>query len=159
MTRRSVSSDKTHTFNRIEKAKEIMDRLWYTYKGAIPYTFVMGNHDYKLDNNDDSDRAFLPEEIFAAETKRWRTELQRFPAQPWKPYWQQIHNGWKFIYLNSFRGNTVSGLPNKKFRHFDDEQIEWHQLMQENFVGQEFQGVITLSAAAQIKRGWPELYR
>ena len=51
--------------------------------------------------------------------------MQRFPAQPWKPYWQQIHNGWKFIYLNSFRGNTVPGLPNKKFRHFDDEQIEW----------------------------------
>jgi 3',5'-cyclic AMP phosphodiesterase CpdA len=120
----SAALDRSHTFSRIEKAKEIMDRLWDTYSGPVPYTLVMGNHDYKLDNDDDSDRAFLPNEILAAE-RRWVTQMRRFPAQPWKPYWQQIQSGWKFIYLDSFRGNTLPRLPYEKFRHFDEAQIDW----------------------------------
>jgi hypothetical protein len=120
----SATLDRSHTFSRIEKAKEIMDRLWWTYRGPVPYAFVMGNHDYKLDNDDDSDRVFLPEELLDAEA-RWMTTMHQAPEQPWQPYWQQIHNGWKFIYLSSFRGNTLSGVPNRKFRHFDDQQIGW----------------------------------
>lgn len=91
--------------NRVRKAVNILNKL------TIPYHMAMGNHDYKRHSDRDSDLPFTKEEL---------NEMEGF----WKettglnPYYSFIHQGWKFIILNSMRANYLG-------KNFDDEQLLW----------------------------------
>ena len=77
----------------------------------IPYFLIMGNHDYKIDSDKDSDAPFTIQEIDTMEFL-WQ-KITGF-----KPYYSVTYNGWKFIMLNSMRGRYLE-------RAFDQAQIEW----------------------------------
>jgi len=93
--------------NRLAKAVAILNKL------NIPFHLAMGNHDYKIWRNRDSDAYFPQEEILQMENI-WEKHTG------FKPYYAVIHNGWNFIILNSMRGRYLQ-------RHFDDEQIRFFE--------------------------------
>jgi 3',5'-cyclic AMP phosphodiesterase CpdA len=93
--------------NRLKKAIDIFSRL------NIPYLLVMGNHDYKIGRDRDSDTYFPENEILKME-KIWK----RFSGL--EPYYAFTYKGWKFIVLNSMRGRYLH-------RHFDEQQMFWLQ--------------------------------
>jgi len=77
----------------------------------IPYYIVLGNHDYKLDHNVDSDAPFSFNQIDTMEIL-WKKFANL------KPYYAVDYSGWKFVILNSMRGRYLD-------RSFDDEQLKW----------------------------------
>lgn len=79
----------------------------------VPYYFVMGNHDYKIEQKRDSDTYFPEDEILQMEA-HWKD------VTGFDPYYSVVHKGWKFIFLNSMRGRYLN-------RHFDPVQIAWFQ--------------------------------
>jgi 3',5'-cyclic AMP phosphodiesterase CpdA len=91
--------------NRLSRAVDTFRKL------HMPFLLAMGNHDYKIGRDRDSDAPFSQEEIFHME-KIW----EKFTSQP--PYYSTNHRGWKFIVLNSMRGRYLQ-------RHFDDQQLQW----------------------------------
>jgi len=97
--------DQAHNTHRLGKADSIFRKL------EIPYYFTMGNHDYKSHSDRDSDTFFPEEEILEME-KHWKT------ITGFDPYYSFIHEGWKFIILNSMRGRFLG-------RHFDETQLDW----------------------------------
>jgi UDP-2,3-diacylglucosamine pyrophosphatase LpxH len=91
--------------NRLARVAGILKTL------TLPIYLVMGNHDYKIDRDRDSDTYFGFPEIQSME-KLW-AEQTGFP-----PYYSVLRHGYKFIFLNSMRGRYLN-------RHFDDEQLQW----------------------------------
>lgn len=98
-------SDPEKSYNRLLKTIRLFNQL------EIPYYFTMGNHDYKIDSDRDSDAPFDEDEILIME-KIWK-DFTGF-----EPYYSIIHKSWKFIFLNSMRGRYLN-------RHFDDKQLDW----------------------------------
>lgn len=78
----------------------------------IPYYLALGNHDYKIDGDKDSDAPFSFEEIDTME-KLWK----KFAGLE-EPFYSVNHKGWKLILLNSMRGRYLE-------RAFDDDQMEF----------------------------------
>jgi 3',5'-cyclic AMP phosphodiesterase CpdA len=78
----------------------------------IPYYIALGNHDYKIDGDKDSDAPFSFKEIDTMEVL-WN----KFAGLK-EPYYSVNHKGWKLILLNSMRGRYLN-------RSFDDEQMNW----------------------------------
>jgi 3',5'-cyclic AMP phosphodiesterase CpdA len=91
--------------NRLRRAVEAFDRF------QVPWYFVMGNHDYKIGPDRDSDTYFPKSELDSLEMI-WERETG------FKPYYVFDHKGWRFIVLNSMRGRYLH-------RHFDDSQMDW----------------------------------
>jgi 3',5'-cyclic AMP phosphodiesterase CpdA len=95
----------SQTVHRLDKADALFKKL------DIPYFFVMGNHDYKIDQKRDSDTYFPEHEIIRMEAL-WKK------VTGFDPYFAVLHKGWKFIFLNSMRGRYLH-------RHFDPDQLDW----------------------------------
>ncbi|VAX29477.1 hypothetical protein MNBD_IGNAVI01-2273 [hydrothermal vent metagenome] len=93
------------SYNRLERFVEIMSRL------KAPKYFVLGNHEYKIDRERDSDAPYTKDEIVQL-TKIW-SDLTGF-----QPYYSFVHKGWKFIILNSMSGRYMN-------RFFDEDQLKW----------------------------------
>ncbi len=77
----------------------------------VPVYTALGNHDYKIGPNVDSDGPFSKDQIEFAESL-WQTKGDIYP------YFSLDYNGWKFIILNSMRGRY-------RERNFEPQQIEW----------------------------------
>lgn len=76
-----------------------------------PYLIALGNHDYKIDRNKDSDAPFTIDEINEIE-KLWKDHAGL------EPYYSMEINGYKMIVLNSMRGMYLN-------RRFDPDQMNW----------------------------------
>lgn len=76
-----------------------------------PYLIALGNHDYKIDRNKDSDAPFTIDEINEIE-KLWKEHAGL------EPYYSMEINGYKMIVLNSMRGMYLN-------KRFDPEQLNW----------------------------------
>ena len=76
----------------------------------IPYYLCLGNHDYKIDRDKDSDAPFSKAEIDTMEIL-WNKSTGI------EPFYSFEHKGWKFIFLNSMRGRYLN-------RAFDDNQMK-----------------------------------
>jgi hypothetical protein len=93
--------------SRLKKAVKVFDRF------SIPYYFVMGNHDYKIDSDRDSDAPFKEDEIL------WMENIWK-ETTGFDPYFAYKYMGWKFIVLNSMRGRYLQ-------KHFDEKQLDWFE--------------------------------
>lgn len=76
-----------------------------------PYLIALGNHDYKIDRNKDSDAPFTIDEINEIE-KLWNEHAGL------EPYYSMKINGYKMIVLNSMRGMYLN-------KRFDPDQLNW----------------------------------
>ncbi len=94
-------------YNRLGRFVEIMSKL------NVPNYFAIGNHDYKIESNRDSDAPYNKGEIEKL-NKMW-TDITGF-----HPYYSFIHKEWKFIVLNSMSGRYMN-------RFFDEDQLKWLQ--------------------------------
>lgn len=101
----TAGKERSDENSRLVKGISIMNNL------NVPYYIAMGNHDYKIDNDRDSDTYFPESEILEME-KLWK-EITEFDR-----YFVIEGNGWNFIFLNSMRGRYLN-------RFFDDEQLNW----------------------------------
>jgi 3',5'-cyclic AMP phosphodiesterase CpdA len=97
--------DPDSTDNRLRRAVDAFSQIY------VPWFFAMGNHDYKIGPDRDSDTYFPQEEIEMMEVI-WEGETG------FKPYYSFDHKGWRFIILNSMRGRYLH-------RHFDNIQMDW----------------------------------
>ncbi|MBD3386193.1 hypothetical protein GF407_14885 [candidate division KSB1 bacterium] len=77
----------------------------------IPWYIALGNHDYKIDSDRDSDAPFSFQDIDTMEVL-WH-ELADV-----EPYYSIEHKGWNLLVLNSMRGRYLD-------RFFDDQQMQW----------------------------------
>lgn len=93
--------------SRLVKGISIMNNL------KVPYYIALGNHDYKIDNDRDSDTYFPESEILEME-KLWN-DVAGFDK-----HFVVEESGWNFIFLNSMRGRYL-------YRAFDDEQMTWFE--------------------------------
>lgn len=91
--------------SRLARADRLFSQL------DIPFYWVMGNHDYKIDSDRDSDAPFQKKELMRMENI-WK-EMTDFD-----PFYAVFYRGWKFIFMNSMRGCYQE-------RNFDDEQLVW----------------------------------
>ena len=91
--------------HRLAKADSLFRKL------DVPYHFVMGNHDYKIEQKRDSDTYFPEDEIVRME-RHWKA------VTGFDPYYSVAYKGWKFIFMNSMRGRYLN-------RHFDPHQLDW----------------------------------
>ena len=76
-----------------------------------PYLIALGNHDYKIDRDKDSDAPFTIDEIKEIE-KLWKEHAGL------EPYYSMEINGYKMIVLNSMRGMYLN-------KRFDPDQLNW----------------------------------
>jgi predicted phosphodiesterase len=91
--------------NRVLKLLKVLEPL------EKPFYLVMGNHEYKIDRDKDSDEPFTQAEIDTIEAM-WK----RYTGT--EPYYSFRESGVKYVLLNSMRGK-----PQK--RRFDEKQLEW----------------------------------
>lgn len=103
----AVYGKDTLSESRLKRTVKIFKNL------KIPYYSAMGNHDYKITRNIDSDAPFLESEILKMENI-WKDHTG------FDPYFSIAHKGWNFIFLNSMRGRYLN-------RAFDDEQMKWYK--------------------------------
>jgi len=103
----SAGKERIDENSRLVKGISIMNNL------KVPYYIALGNHDYKIDNDRDSDTYFPESEILEME-KLWMdvTGLDK--------YFVVEESGWNFIFLNSMRGRYLH-------RAFDDKQMTWFE--------------------------------
>lgn len=114
----SAGKERIDENSRLAKGILIMNNL------KVPYYIALGNHDYKIDNDRDSDTYFPESEILEIE-KLWK-DVSGFDK-----YFVVEESGWNFIFLNSMRGRYLH-------RAFDDEQMTWF----ENILNQEKPSVL-----------------
>jgi len=93
--------------NRLQKAVITLSKL------NVPFLMAMGNHDYKISRNRDSDVYFPRDELRQME-KIWKKYTG------FDPYYSYLHKGWKFIILNSMYARD-------EHRAFGAGQLEWLQ--------------------------------
>jgi len=91
--------------NRLARAVQVFSQL------DVSFYWVMGNHDYKIDSDRDSDAPFQKEELMKLE-QIWKNMTD------FDPYYAVFYRGWKFIFLNSMRGCY-------RERNFDEDQLAW----------------------------------
>jgi len=91
--------------NNLKRFVDIMDNL------NVPKYIVLGNHEYKIENDRDSDAPYRTSEIDSL------TNMMEGITGT-ESYYTFIHDGWKFIILNS-----MTGRGNDRF--FDDKQLKW----------------------------------
>jgi len=105
-----VYSDKKNGVH-LESSNNLAKLMIMLNELTIPYYPLMGNHDYKIDGDKDSDAPFSKAEIDTMELV-WKhhTGLE--------PYYSITINGWKLIMLNSMRGRYLE-------RNFDGQQMQW----------------------------------
>lgn len=103
----AVFGNDTLSENRLLRTVGIFKKL------TVPYYSAMGNHDYKLTRNRDSDAPYGQNEILKMENI-WKNHTG------FDPYFALKHKGWNFIFLNSMRGRYLK-------RAFDDEQMQWYR--------------------------------
>jgi len=105
-----VYSDKKDVVH-LESSNNLAKLMGMLNELTIPFYLLMGNHDYKIDGNKDSDAPFSKSEIDTMEII-WKhyTGLE--------PYYSITINDWKLIMLNSMRGRYLE-------RSFDDQQLKW----------------------------------
>jgi hypothetical protein len=77
------------------------------------YLIALGNHDYKIDSDRDSDDPFSKAEIDTMEIL-WEK------IAGLEPYRSFEYKGWNMIMLNSMRGRYLD-------RFFDDQQMTWFE--------------------------------
>lgn len=82
-------------------------------KADVPYLIALGNHDYKIDSDRDSDDPFSKNDIDTMEVL-WKDIAEI------KPFFSYQHKGWNIIILNSMRGRYLD-------RFFDNEQMEFFE--------------------------------
>lgn len=80
----------------------------------IPWYIALGNHDYKIDSDRDSDAPFSFQDINKMEVL-WRESGNV------EPYYAIEHKGWNLLILNSMRGRYLD-------RFFDDQQMQWLEM-------------------------------
>lgn len=80
-------------------------------KVKVPYLIALGNHDYKIDSDRDSDDPFSKSDIDTMEVL-WKDIADL------EPFFSYQHKGWNFIILNSMRGRYLD-------RFFDDDQMKF----------------------------------
>lgn len=100
-----VSDNPDTSDNRLARAVDIFNHL------NVPFYLVMGNHDYKIGRDRDSDTYFPESEILQME-EIWK----RYTGL--NPYYVFTHRCWKFVILNSMRGRYLNS-------YFDDMQLDW----------------------------------
>ncbi len=98
--------------NPAEEFKSIMDGL------NIPYYVALGNHDYQKGYNQVDREGIMTDNILNIEAV-WKKVLGI------DPYYSFVHEGVRFIVLNSNRGTVRSELCPFCTGSFDDLQIEW----------------------------------
>ncbi len=98
-------NDPDSSDNRLRRAVTAFNQI------QVPWYFAMGNHDYKIGPDRDSDTYFPQQEIEMMEDI-WERETG------FKPYYSFDHKGWRFVVLNSMRGRYLHC-------HFDDNQMIW----------------------------------
>lgn len=98
--------------NRIRKGLGVFSR------SKVPVHLVLGNHDYKIGRDRDSDSYFPEQEILMME-RIWAGQAGI------NSYSSIDYEGWNFIFLNSMRGRHLH-------RHFDDNQLSWLERQLEN---------------------------
>jgi hypothetical protein len=91
--------------NRVMKLLNVLEPL------EKPFYLAMGNHEYKIDRNKDSDAPFTQAEIDTIEAM-WK----RYAGI--EPYYSFTEGGMKYLVLNSMRGRPAN-------RRFDDKQVDW----------------------------------
>lgn len=79
-----------------------------------PFYLIMGNHDYRIDTESDSDAKFEEEGI--AEMEMIWKGITGF-----EPYYLLDFKGWRLIFLNGFRGRYRN-------KFFDGEQMKWLEM-------------------------------
>jgi 3',5'-cyclic AMP phosphodiesterase CpdA len=107
-----VYSDKENG-RHLESSNNLLKLMSMLGNLIIPHYLVMGNHDYKIDGEKDSDAPFSKAEIDTME-KIWRNYTL------FRPYYSITFHGWNLIMLNSMRGRYLT-------RNFDDEQMGWFE--------------------------------
>ena len=91
--------------NRVLKLLKVLEPL------EKPFYLVMGNHEYKIDRDKDSNDPFTQSEIDTIEAM-WK----RYTGS--EPFYSFREAGVKYLVLNSMRGRPLK-------RHFDEEQMAW----------------------------------
>lgn len=87
--------------------------------GTVPYHIALGNHDYRLNSSDDSDSQHTLPWILERE-RLWRDRISWFNGSAYESF---DYNGcWKFIILNSYRGNYISVS-----KHINDQNDPYYQ--------------------------------
>ena len=98
--------DSSYTgYNRLQRFMDIIGEL------QKPYLLTMGNHEFKVEKERDSDAPYDKAELIQME-KIWQ-ETTGF-----KPYYSKSFNGWKFIVLNSMDQRHRN-------RRFGKDQMAW----------------------------------
>jgi len=92
-------------YNRLQRFMDIITQL------KKPYLLSMGNHEFKIEKERDSDSPYDKTELLQMENI-WQ-EITGF-----KPYYSRSLNGWKFIILNSMDLRHLD-------RKFGKEQMDW----------------------------------
>jgi len=109
----------SHTQNNPDTSDNRIRKGWGVFsRSKVPVHFALGNHDYKIGRDRDSDSYFPEPEILMME-RIWASQTGI------KPYSINDYEGWNFIFLNSMRGSHLD-------RHFDDEQLLWLEQQLEN---------------------------
>lgn len=91
--------------NNLKRFVDIIDQL------KLPKYIVFGNHEYKIENDRDSDAPYRTSEIDSL------TNMMEGITKT-ESYYTFKHNDWKFIILNSMTGRGMD-------RFFDDTQLKW----------------------------------
>jgi 3',5'-cyclic AMP phosphodiesterase CpdA len=106
--------------NPAETFKSIMDQL------SIKYYPILGNHDYQKNYDTTNEEGIMTDNILNIESV-WKKVLGI------DPYYSIVHNGVRFIFLNSNRGTSNSdacvGTKSEAFctGSFDEDQMAWFE--------------------------------
>ncbi len=112
-----ITGDVVSSFQRFRDLGNILENqraakfIQIASRLEIPWHIALGNHDYKIDSDRDSDAPFSFQDIDTMEDL-WR-ELANV-----EPYYAIEHKGWNLLILNSMRGRYLD-------RFFDDQQMQW----------------------------------
>jgi len=91
--------------NRLQRFLDVVSSL------KIPYYLTLGNHEYKIEHERDSDGPYAKEEILRID-RIWKEMTGH------DPYYSKVFRGWKLLILNSMSDRHVN-------RKFSQEQLDW----------------------------------
>jgi 3',5'-cyclic AMP phosphodiesterase CpdA len=94
-----------HGYNRLQRFMDKISKL------QMPFLITMGNHEYKIEKERDSDAPYDKRELLLMENI-WQ-ETSGF-----KPFYSKSFKGWKFIILNSMDLRDID-------RKFGPQQLAW----------------------------------
>jgi hypothetical protein len=100
-----TSENRDTSDDRAQRYLDLINQL------SVPAFTALGNHDYKIGPDVDSDDPFSKEQIELSESI-WQGKGDIYP------YYSLDYSSWKFIVLNSMRGRYLE-------RNFDPDQLKW----------------------------------